>query len=114
MPTVRMLTGGDKALYDMLLSSGDYDISMMSFTVQQIERKKPTIHLFSRDTLLKPDSLYETEDDTERTAVVMPNVINKEWILSDEWVETEGDWDMFRRESVYLVSGLWVSRKKTN
>ena len=170
MPTVDMLVQSDKVLYDILTSSGEYDIKLHSFTVHEIHVEPyvcdgPTIQLFAPDSIqtFKPTvrekgtpspsspaspsagSAGPTHDFTEDTetndmdseskndeydvpfdydekgeerdvpeptvgvAVVLPSLINKEWILSDHIVGEKYD---YTRESVYLVSGLQISKKK--
>ena len=128
LPTVDMLVKSDKVLYDILTSSGDYDITMLSFTVRDIDVcpyicTGYTVALFRPDFMTSPTtrkrcltgnatkSLKSNErtEPTEGVAVVLPSLINKEWILSEHYV---GDNYEYTRESVYLVSGLQISKRK--
>jgi len=61
---------------------------------------------------------YDLSDESETdaynrgpdTVVVMPSVLNRKWILSDDFVDD--GFDSYRRECVYLVSGLQVFKRK--
>lgn len=125
MPTVEMLTGGDRVLYEMLTSCGDYDVKLISFTIQYTNGFcfGTTVKLFSPDiTNYYPawdDNDYsETgeEDDEDAkpngTAVVIPSVVNSDWILRNELVNPE--FCGCTRECMYLISGLQISKKNAN
>eukprot|EP01032_Pedospumella_encystans_P015106 gene15106-17306_t len=122
MPTVAMLRGGDSILYELLTASGDYEVKLISFTVQYTDGScfgKPTVKLFSPDTMTvkNPNKCctYDYEKDfvdgemvpRQGVPLVMPNVFNHSWVLSEESLE---DGDDVRRENLYLLSGLQVSR----
>lgn len=123
IPTIDMLTGGDRALYHMLVERGDYNIELVSATIQFTNGSydgKPTVNVLSPDTMTlqipkcrtynnAEDS--ETDEDAEPihgVAVVVPSVVNREWILSEEWLKDDYG---YRKEMVYLVSGLHVYKK---
>ena len=125
MPTVEMLRGGDKVLYEILINSGDYEVKLISFTVQYTDgscSRRPTVKLFSFDIMNSDTPRCSTNDTiedsemgdgdkkpTRGTAVVMPSVVNSKWILSSELLD-DGDYGC-RNESVYLVSGLQISKR---
>ena len=116
-------------MYDILTSSGEYNIAMHSFSIQDMDvcpyiSTGYTIALFRPDFMTSPATRKrcltgnatkdlksnEGTEPTDGVAVVLPSLINKEWIFSEHYV---GDNYDYTRESVYLVSGLQISKKKS-
>ena len=116
MPTVDMLTGGDRALYELLTSKSEFDVQIRSFSIHHKEfdwcGKEPTVRPFSPDFINKPSSVDFVADSTSstvRVGVVMPRTINSKWTLDANRYKQQ---EMHVRSSVYLVSGLQVSKRK--